>query len=136
MAKKHEPLDVGPEPLSPAKMEWLATELKEGLIRLSALMNVLTRVPNAAGTHDVAGSFFLSSKGLFDGEPARVVAELEVRWPHFFDGFPCRGVLNDVRKRAFIGEWCKAMLGGGKRRFGKPGLRKPEAPDDDMGDIL
>jgi hypothetical protein len=92
------------------------------------MANVLTSVQNTAGTYDIASSYLNSDKGLFDGEPARVVGELEVRWSNYYFELPCRGLVIDKIKRAFVGEWCRTYIGLGLRRFGKPGLRKTK-PD-------
>ena len=127
MPREFEPLNVGPEVISPTRRAWLATIVRPGLTRNAAMANVLTCVQNKAGTYCVYSSYELSDKGLFDGEPERVVKELENRWSDFFDGLPCRNTVSETIKRAFIGEWCRTYIGLGMRRFGKPGLRKTES---------
>lgn len=129
MSKQFEPKDDSRKFLAPGKMNWCRTELREGLTRSCAMANVLTSLPNKADTCTLWDSYLKSDKGFFDHEPAKIVEELESRWPHFFEEFPCGGNLTDSIKREFVGLWARTHIGLGKLKHGRMSSRRAVESD-------
>jgi len=108
--------------LSKPKENWLRTNLSPGFCRCSAIAGIMTSTPRPTAKGQTMWDGYYKNEKLHDGEPGIIVAELEKRWPNFWDGY--QFTLTDGSKKAFIGEWCRTYIRAGLRAYGKPNLRK------------
>lgn len=135
---EHAPLG-GREFLSPAKLNWFKTEVREGLSRCAAIANVLTRTARPTNpSQTLWDSLFINLK-FHDREPDLVVKVLEEQWPNFFDLMPVRGgsVITIEKKKELVGEWCRSFIRLGLSAYGKPGLRKTATrAGSDLGGVI
>jgi hypothetical protein len=99
------------------------------------MANVISSLPRPTSPDQTIWDGFYKNEKLHDREPDAVVCALEQRWAGFWEGFPVRGSINFDKKKAFVGEWCRAYIRGGLRAFGKPTLRTQDEPDSDLVEI-
>lgn len=137
MSSEFTPL-AGREFYSTSKREFLLSDIREGLSRGAAMANVVSSTARPSNhLESIWNGCARNDKGLFDGEPAAVVQELERRWPNYWDKFPGKNDL--TARKAFVGEWCRCHINLGLRGYGKPALRKPvdnNSPDEKIVAIV
>ena len=87
--------------------------------------NTLSSVMNPDRPDETLLDEALRADKLHDRHPELIVSTIEGKLPGFFDTLPTAdGVVNIVKKKAFISEYITCVVRLGQRRYGKPNLRK------------
>ncbi len=112
-------------PLSDNDVEWMRSRVRAGTLLVSkgTLVALVASTTPAGGGRkgSIADAYVRSDKGLWDGEPASLVAACERFKPDFFDGH--RSTLNAIRKKALVGRVMNSVFHDGQAKHGKENLR-------------